>query len=303
MRRRVIIAIIANALAGAVARPACAAPLEVVASFTVLSDLTREIGGDRVAVRPLVGPDGDVHVYEPTTADVRAVAAAQVVILNGLGFEGWIDRLLDSAQFRGTLVIASRGVVPRELDGHPDPHAWQDPRNAQIYVTNIGGALIQMLPAYGSELRARMLQYRERLAALDDTLRTEFNALPAERRRVITTHDAFGYFGAAYGIEFLPLQGWTTDSEPSAAAMARLVTAARTHRATAVFLENVTDPRMMRQLAHDSGLIIGGQLYSDALAPRGQPADTYYGMIRTNADTLLAAMRQSRTDTDVRPAH
>ncbi len=303
MRWAVIVAIAVSALGSAVAGAAEAAPLEVVVSFTVLSDLTHEIAGDRVAVKSLVGPDGDVHVYEPTTADVRAVATAQLLILNGLGFEGWMNRLLDSAQFRGTLVIASRGVVPRQLQGHPDPHAWQDPRNAQIYVTNIGAALIRMLPAYGPELNARILQYRQRLTALDDTLRKEFSAIPAERRRVITTHDAFGYFGAAYGIEFLPLQGWTTDAEPSAAALARLVTTARAHRATAVFLENVTDPRMMRQLAHDSGLVMGGQLYSDALASRGRPADTYYGMIRTNADTLLAAMRQSGAGIDATSSH
>ncbi|MDB6102235.1 MAG: periplasmic solute binding protein [Gammaproteobacteria bacterium] len=267
-------------------------PLRVVASFTVLSDLTHEIGADLVTVQSLVGPDGDAHVYQPTPTDVRAVGSARIVVLNGLGFEGWMSRLLDSAQFHGVLVIATDGLVPRSAGGHPDPHAWQDPRNVQIYVTNIGNALLHSLPAHGDQLKARMEQYIERLNQLDHTLKKQFGEIPAARRRVITTHDAFGYFGAAYGVQFLSVQGWTTEAEPSAAAVGRLVQQARSHGTEAVFLENIADPRMIRQLARDTGLTVGGRLHSDALAPAGQPAATYIGMIRANADALLEVMRQ-----------
>jgi zinc/manganese transport system substrate-binding protein len=266
--------------------------LRVVASFTVLSDLTHEIGVDLVTVQSLVGPDGDAHIYQPTPADVRTVGSARIVVLNGLGFEGWMSRLLDSAQFQGVVVVATDGLAARVAEGHADPHAWQDPRNVQTYVTNIGNALVHALPAHSDQLKARMAQYIGRLDRLDHALKGEFAAIPAARRRVITTHDAFAYFGAAYGIEFLPVQGWTTEAEPSAAAVGRLVEQARSHRAAAVFLENIADPRMMRQLARDTGLTVGGRLHSDALAPRGEPAATYVGMIRANADALLEVMRK-----------
>lgn len=269
-----------------------AASLRVVTSFTVLSDLTHEIGAEWVTVQPLVGPNGDAHVYQPTPADVRAVGKAHIVILNGLGFEGWMSRLLDSAQFHGTVVVATDGVIAREIGGHPDPHAWQDPRNARTYVTNISNALERALPAHATQLETRKALYLENLEQLDRTLRIEFGAIPEPRRRVITTHDAFGYFGAAYGIEFLPVQGWTTESEPSAASVGRLIEQAKARGAVGVFLENVTDPRMMRQFARDTGLAVGGRLYSDALAPAGEPASTYLGMIRANADALLSVMKK-----------
>jgi zinc/manganese transport system substrate-binding protein len=240
----------------------------------------------------LVGPDGDAHIYQPTPTDVRTVGSARIVVLNGLGFEGWMSRLLDSAQFHGVVVVATDGLVARVAQGHADPHAWQDPHNVQTYVTNIGNALVHALPAHSDQLKARMAQYIGRLDQLDHTLKGEFAAIPAERRRVITTHDAFGYFGAAYGIDFLPAQGWTTEAEPSAAAVGRLVEQARSHHAAAVFLENIADPRMMRQLARDTGLTVGGRLHSDALAPPGEPAATYVGMIRANADALLEVMRR-----------
>jgi zinc/manganese transport system substrate-binding protein len=281
-----------SALASRTALAGDEASLRVVTSFTVLSDLTHEIGAEWVSVQPLVGPDGDAHVYQPTPADVRAVGKAHIVVLNGLGFEGWMNRLLDSAQFHGTVVVASDGVIARKIGGHADPHAWQDPRNVRTYVTNIGNALEHALPAHATQLETRKALYLEKLGELDRTLRIEFAAIPEPRRRVITTHDAFGYFGAAYRIEFLPVQGWTTESEPSAAAVGRLVEQAKARGAVGVFLENVTDPRMMRQFARDTGLAVGGRLYSDALAPSAEPASTYLGMIRTNANSLLAVMRK-----------
>jgi zinc/manganese transport system substrate-binding protein len=267
------------------------AAIPVVASFTVLGDLVSELGGDRVSVKSLVGPDSDAHVYEPTPADARAVASAHVIVLNGLGFEGWILRLLDSAQSRAVIVTASKGVTVREANGHADPHAWQDPGNARIYVTNIAAALVAAMPEDAAQIETREKLYLKKLRDLDATLRQQFATIPTTRRRVITSHDAFAYFGAAYGIEFLPAQGWTTESEPSAANIARLVVQAKSQQVSAVFLENISDPRMMRQLALDTGLSIGGRLHSDALGPPGDPAGTYLGMISSNAQLLLATLR------------
>ena len=162
----------------------------------------------------------------------------------------------------------------------------------RTYIVNIATALAAALPDHAAQIKTREAQYLHKLEDLDRTLRTEFGAIPNVRRRVITTHDAFSYFGAAYGIEFLPVQGWTTENEPSAADVARLVSQARSHATTAVFLENISDPRMMRQLARDTGLTVGGRLHSDALAPPGQPSATYLDMIRNNANLLLDVMRQ-----------
>jgi zinc/manganese transport system substrate-binding protein len=265
--------------------------IPVVASFTILRDLACELGREWVAVTVLVGPDSDAHVYEPTPADVKAVAAARIIVLNGLGFEGWISRLLDSAQSRGVVVVASKGVSVRNAQGHPDPHAWQDPRNVQLYVTNIAAALVAADPEHAVAIHENEKTYLRKLEDLDRNLRREFSQIPAERRRVITTHDAFGYFGAAYGIEFLPAQGWTTESEPSPANIARLVSQARQQKVTAVFLENISDPRLMLQLARDTGLRVGGRLHSDALGPPGDPSSTYLGMISSNARLLLEATR------------
>lgn len=267
------------------------APIKVVASFSVLGDLVQQVAGNHVSLRTLVGPDEDTHTYEPTPSDARAIQQAQIVVLNGLGFEGWMPRLLDAAQFRGTTVIATKGVPARMIGGHPDPHAWQDPRNVMIYVTNISAALAHALPAYAPEIRARAARYRKQLQDLDQELRREFAQIPPGRRRVITTHDAFGYFGAAYGVAFLPAQGWTTESEPTPQGIQHLIEDAREGKAVALFLENISNPTMMLQLARDTGLAVGGQLQSDALAPPGHPAATYLGMMRYNADLLLRAMR------------
>lgn len=291
MRRREILSLPLLCVAGLGHRASAdAPPPTVVASFSILGDLVRELAGSAVRLRTLVGPDGDAHVYEPTPADARAVREAGLVVLNGLGFEGWLPRLLRAADFRGTTVIATDGLVPRRAGRGADPHAWQDPQLYRTYVRNVLQGLVQVAPAQAGEFRAAAARYLQRLAALDADLRARFAPLPPERRRVITTHDAFAYFGAAYGLEFLPVQGWTTAEEPSAADVARLVRTARTRGAAAAFVENVADPRLVRALAADTGLPFGGRLYSDALAPAGHPASTYLGMLHHNATTLLAAL-------------
>lgn len=293
MRRRDVLAL--PWLWPLMARADATAPVPVVASFTILADLVREVGGPVVEVHTLVGPDSDAHVYQPTPRDARAVARASLVVFNGLGFEGWMDRLLLAGNYNGPLVEASHGIVPRRIDGVADPHAWQDPRLVERYVANIESALTTIVPASAAAISASTALYRQALRALDGELRAAFDTLPPDRRRVITSHDAFGYLGEAYGLEFLPLQGWSTESEPRAADLARLVRLARERGAAAAFVENISDPRLIRALSSDTGLAFGGSLYSDALATPGRPADTYLGMMRHNAATLLAALRPLET--------
>ena len=268
-----------------------ARPLRVVASFSILADLLRNIGGDAVEIVTLVGPNADAHVFEPSPADAKHLADAEIVVVNGLGFEGWLDRLVRASGYRGPVVVASAGVAARKLGAAPDPHAWQDLSLARRYVLNLRDALAQARPAQAGAFEQRAAQYTEQLTALDAQVRKAFDAIPKPQRRVITSHDAFGYFGAAYGIEFLAPQGMSTDSEASAAAVAHLIEQIRRQGVHAVFVENITDPRLVERIAREGGAVLGGRLYSDALSLPGTEADTYLKLFAHNAAALAAGMR------------
>ncbi len=275
-----------------------AAAIKVVASFSILGDMVREIGGDRVEVAALVGPNADVHVYEPVPRDAKAVAQADMLVVNGLGLEGWIARLIDSASFRGTPVRASTGVAPRRMTEHEggteregvDPHAWQSLANGKIYAANIRDGLIAADPAGRALYEANAARFIAAMDALDAEVKAQTGRLPPERRRVITSHAAFGYFGDAYGLEFIAPEGVSTDSEPSARDVARIVRQIRENHIPAVFMENITDHRLLDQIARETGARIGGALYSDALSPPDGPAGTYLAMFRHNVAVLMAAL-------------
>lgn len=277
------------ALVAAAAEPAAAPVLKVVATFSILADMAREVGGTAVEVSALVGPNADAHVYEPTPADVRRVARADVVVTNGLRFEGWIDRLIASSGYRGKVVVASAGIVPLQLGGGADPHAWQSLVNGQRYAQNLRDALVAAAPQRSAEINAQAAGYLARMATLDQDTRSRINALPESRRRVITSHDAFGYFAAAYGVRFIAPRGWTTGSEPSAETVARIVRQARQTQASALLVENISDPRLIERIAREAQVKVGGELYSDALSPPGTAADTYLRMFEHNVRTLLDA--------------
>jgi zinc/manganese transport system substrate-binding protein len=277
-------------------------PLPVVASFSILGDLTARVGGDRIVLTTLVGPDGDAHVYEPGPSDARAVSEARLLVVNGLAFEGWMDRLKGAAGFDGIEVVATAGVRALKLaeaDGHAhghehgdvDPHAWQDVANAEIYVRNIAAGLEKADPAGAAVYRANAEAYLAELRELDAEIRASLAAVPADRRVVVTSHDAFGYFAAAYGLEVLAAQGVSTESEASAADVAALIRQVREDGVQAVFAENVTDPRLLEQIVRETGARIGGTLHSDALSPPGTAAATYVGMMRHNAGAIAAALQ------------
>jgi len=278
------------ALAAASAEPAVAPVLKVVATFSILADMVREVGGPAVEVSALVGPNADAHVYEPTPADVRRVARADLVVANGLRFEGWIDRLIASSGYRGKVVVASAGIVPLQLGGGADPHAWQSMVNGQRYAQTLRDALLAAAPQRSAEINAQAASYLARMAALEQDTRSRIAALPESRRRVITSHDAFGYFAAAYGVRFIAPRGWTTGSEPSAETVARIVRQARETQASALLVENISDPRLIERIAREAHLKVGGQLYSDALSAPGTAADTYIHLFEHNVRTLVEAM-------------
>ena len=281
------------AISGWSAIAAATEPVNVVATFSVLGDMTSRIGGGLVQVHTLVGQDADAHVYQPTPADAKTIAQARLVVINGFGFEGWIARLIKSSGYRGQVLTAGKGVrtlARQHGDSDPDPHAWQDLANALRYVDNIAQALSEVDPAGQAEFRANAARYKNEISALDAEIRQSFAALPAARRKVVTAHDAFAYFGRAYGIAFISPVGINTDAEPSATDVGRIIEQIRRERIPAVFMESISDPRLLERIRQESGARIGGVLYSDSLSRTGGPAASYLEMMRHNARTLASAL-------------
>jgi zinc/manganese transport system substrate-binding protein len=272
--------------------------LNVVASFSILGDFVKNVGGDKVKVTTLVGPNGDVHVYTPAPEDARKIADARLLVVNGLGLEGWLPRLLQSSGSKATIVTASSGVAPLQIAGrpasnaiYPDPHAWQSVANAKIYVANIRDALVAADPEDVMSFRANAARYLSELDALEAQVRAEVAKIPPERRKVISTHGAFGYFAKAYGIEFLAPEGVSTETEPSARDVAGIISRIKADKIPAVFLESMSDPRLIRQIASETGAKVGGTLFSDALTDEKGDAPTYIALVRHNIRTLTSALR------------
>jgi zinc/manganese transport system substrate-binding protein len=271
--------------------------IKVVATFSVLGDLVQNVGGDRIELVNLVGPNGDPHVYSPTPADAKKLGSASLIATNGLGFEGWINRLITGSGSKAPRAVASQGIKPRKAAvGHQgqrhsadDPHAWQSVANTKVYVGNIRDALIKIDPAGQAAYEANTRSYLAKLDALDHELRDAVARIPSDRRRLITTHDAFGYFSDTYGIAFIPAT-ISTESAPSAGALARIIAQVKRQNIPAVFLENITDPRLMQQIARETGAKIGGTLYSDALSEPDGPAPNYIAMMRHNMRELSKAL-------------
>ncbi|WP_369726623.1 metal ABC transporter solute-binding protein, Zn/Mn family [Bradyrhizobium sp. LLZ17] len=264
--------------------------LNVVASFSILGDFVRNVGGDRVNVTTLVGADSDVHVYTPTPSDAKRIADAKLVIVNGLGLEGWLPRLVQSSGAKAQVVTASDGVAPLKLGSAADPHAWQSVPNARIYVSDIANALAAADPDDADFFRTQAKAYLEKLDTLDREVRDAVAKIPPERRRVISTHNAFGYFAAEYGIAFIAPLGVSTETEPSARDIAGIIGQIRTQKIPAVFLENISDDRLIRRIAAETGAKVGGTLISDGLTGEKGPAPTYIDMVRHNIKALTSAL-------------
>jgi zinc/manganese transport system substrate-binding protein len=298
-RRRIALA---GALASVLAAPApahAAEPLRVVATFSILGDLVRQVGGERVAVQTLVGPGADAHVFQPAPTHARQVGQAQLVVSNGLGYEGWMPRLLQSTGYKGPQVVATQGIKPIKGDkdhghdhdhGHADPHAWQSVPNAIVYVKNIGDGLCAADAAGCAAYRAGAARTTDELKKLDADIRTAWAPIPLPERKVITSHAAYAYYGQAYDVRFLSPQGVSTESEASAKGVAQLVRQIRRDGIRALFIENVSDPRLIQQIARETGLKPAGRLFSDSLTLAGGGAPTYVDMMRANTQALVRAV-------------
>lgn len=316
------------------ALPAQAEPLRVVSSFSILNDMVREIGGDKVMASSIVPVNGDAHSFEPRPSDAKTLASAQLLVINGLDFEAWLPRLQQSAGYKGPQVVATQGIKPLDFDGaddhahgsaeghddhhdhdhshdhgsdhdkapaaepahehshgSQDPHAWQSLSQAQVYIRNISQGLSQADPANADYYRQRAQDYAQRVQQLDDSIKSRLQAIPAEQRKVITSHDAFAYLGKEYGITFISLVGVSSQAEPSAREIAQVIEQARREHIRAIFVENTVSPKLVEQVARETGAKVGGILYSDALGKPGSGTDTYLGMMKWNTDKLIEALQ------------
>jgi zinc/manganese transport system substrate-binding protein len=279
--------------------------MKVVATFSILADFVREVGGDQIELATLVGPDGDAHVYSPTPTDARRLAEARLVFMNGLGFEGWMNRLVKSSGTKAETVEAAKGVPTIKTGGKPghepghrhehghasvDPHAWQSVANAKIYIAGIRDALVKADPAGKDAYEGNARDYLSRLDALEGEVKAAVARIPSDRRKVIMSHEAFAYFERDYGLDFIAPQGVSTEAEASAKDVARIIQQIRREKVPAVFLENVSDPRLIERIAQETGARIGGRLYSDALSGKDGPAPTYINMMRHNIRAFSEAL-------------
>ncbi|MBU9853265.1 MULTISPECIES: metal ABC transporter substrate-binding protein [Rahnella] len=274
---------------------AMAKTVDAVASFSILGDIVQEVGGEHVKVTTLVGPDGDPHSFEPSPKDSKAINASDVVFVSGLGLEGWIDRLVTASGYKGHLVTASEGVNSRKMeeDGKQitDPHAWNSMANGVIYATNVMNALIKVDPEDADYFRQRGTAYIEQLQKLDAWAKTEFTGIPQSKRKVLTSHDAFGYFGQEYHVSFMAPVGFSTEAEASASGVASLIKQIKAEKVKTYFIENQTDPRLVKQIAAASGAEPGGELYPEALSGPKGPATTYVKAFKHNVETIVASMK------------
>ncbi len=292
--RRAAIAAVAM-LPMAMIDPAAAKTVKVVASFTVLADMVRQVGGDHVVVVSMVPPNGDPHEYEPTPDDARNLKSADVVFTSGLGLEGWFARLTKASGYAGKPVVASDGIRTRKMeeDGKTitDPHAWNSIPNAEVYVGNIEKALAAADPEDAVVFASNAKTYDAKLKSLDVYAHAQVDGVPKNERKVLTTHDALSYFGAAYGVSFLSPLGFSTEKEPSAAQVAKVIGQIKAEHVHAYFFENSNDPRLVKQIGDATSARPGGELFVEALSKPGGPAATYADMFKYNVDTLVAGMK------------
>ena len=265
--------------------------MKIVASFSILGDMVEQVIGEHASVTTIVGPDADAHIYQPSVADARSVAVADVIFVNGLGFETWSDTLIAESGTEASVHVATDGITPVLVDGEVDPHAWNSLLNGVVYITNIADVLKQKLPEHANDIDANTSAYIAKLNALDTETKAALAELGDDKRTVVTAHDAFGYLADAYGMNFLAPVGIDSEAEPSAQELAQLIAQLKEDGAAALFVENITSPALVQQISDETGLEIGGRLFSDALSERGGPATSYLAMFEHNLRTLLEALK------------
>ncbi|MBF0184162.1 MAG: metal ABC transporter substrate-binding protein [Magnetococcales bacterium] len=277
------------------ATPLAAAQVPVVATFSVLADLVRQVGGEQVQVSTLVGANGDVHVFEPAPEDARRVQQAALVVVNGLHLEGWLERLIRASGARGRQVVASEGVTVRMMEEEgktiADPHAWNSAANGVIYVRNIMQALQEVDPEHARIYQRNGERFIATLQALHAEIGQRMATIPPGQRKILTSHESLGYFADAYGVTFLAPVGISSEAEATAAGVAQLIRQIRQEKIRLYFLENSGDKRLLTRIGKEAGAQPGGTLYVESLSEADGPAATYEQMLRHNAERMWEAMR------------
>ncbi|MEP0942803.1 MAG: zinc ABC transporter substrate-binding protein [Rhizobiaceae bacterium] len=291
--RKILVALLAFGFSMAALPSLAANKIKVVASFSILGDMVEQVTGDLAVVTTIVGPDADAHVYTPNTGDARAVADADMIFVNGLGFETWSKTLIESSGTKAQVLVATNNVAPLKVDGKIDPHAWNTLTNGMIYVDNIAKGMAAADPTNADTYRSNAKAYKARLQMLHDKALTELAKLPADSKTVVTAHDAFGYLADGYGLTFLAPIGIDTEAEPSARELADLIKHLKAVGAGALFVENISSPALIQQISRETGIEIGGRLFSDALSAQGGPATSYEKMFEHNLGTLVSALGKS----------
>ncbi len=289
--------ILATGLLATVPSLAQETKMPVVASFSILGDFIKNIGGDRINLTTLVAAGADAHVYAPTPNDAQKLVQAKVIFINGLKFESWMDRLVASSGTKAAIVTSTKSVNPlKSKDAHDhthgavDPHAWHDIANAKTYSINIRNALIEADPAGKVVYEKNATLYIDKLNILEAEIKTAMVKIPASKRKIITSHDAFGYFAKKYNLEFIAPQGISTDAEASAKDVAKIIRQIKAEKITAMFVENITDPRLLQRIASETGIKIGGTIFSDSLSSESGKAATYMDMMRHNSEQIVQAL-------------
>lgn len=280
-----------------------AAPMPVVASFSILGDLAQQIGGERVAVQSLVGANQDAHAYNLTSSDIKKIREARLVLLNGLGLEkAELQRAVKQSKVASA--EATAGIKPLAADEHHhehnhghdhdhgefDPHVWNDPVLMQRYAANVAIALIKADPAGSRYYQQRFKDYQNVLNQLNNYANQQFGAVAPAKRKVLTGHDSFAYLGKRYQVKFISPQGVSSEAEPSARQIAAIIRQIKAENVKAVFTENIKDGRMIARIAKETGVKVSGGLYADALSS-GAPAGTYADMFRYNVRVMSEAMK------------
>ncbi len=268
-------------------------PLKIVATATIMADMTKNIVGDQSVVHCIVPAGADPHVYDPTPADAKLIADADLIIQNGLTFEGWLSELISNSGTKAKVITLTEGVdVIGSLDytNSNDPHAWMNAANALVYIKNIKDALVEINPKNEEVYNFNYGVYKQQIEQLDNYILKEIQKIPENRRILITSHDAFQYYGKKYGIRLEAIQGTSTEAEAQTSDIIRLTKTIKENNIPAVFIESTINPKLLKGLAKENDIVVGGELFADSLGDEESEAATYLDMLRYNTDVIVAAL-------------
>jgi ABC-type Zn uptake system ZnuABC Zn-binding protein ZnuA len=278
----------------------------VLSTASMMNDMAKNIGGDNFSYSTVVPIGSDPHLYEPTPGDARACHGASIILMNGLTFEGWLAKLIENSGTEAQIKTITEGVVAiasEQYTNATDPHAWMSAANGLIYSQNIRDVFIAFIPEKEQEFRSNYTRYKADIEALDQYISRKIASIPEEKRILITSHDAFQYYGRRYHISLEAILGTSTDADVQTSDVQRLNEVIRTTPVPAVFIESTISPRLLGQIAKDNGIVIGGKLYADSLSEEDGPAGTYLKMLRYNTDVIYDGLMLERAGLEDGAAH